>query len=281
MHPRNRHQGLYDFDLLTRISPELKDFVVKRFGKDSIEFMDPKAVRALNRALLKAYYNVNFWDIPEEFLCPPIPGRADYVHTVADLLPAGAHRVLDVGTGANLIYPLIGVAEYGWSFVGTDIELRAIESAQKIIAENKLTESIDLRHQKGKGIFAGILNTGESFALSMCNPPFHASKEEAFAGTERKWRNLKRGKPGTHLNFGGQGNELWCEGGERRFVLQMIDESVNFKSQIRWFTTLVSKEVNLPSFEARLKALSPSEVRILRMSQGAKKSRALAWTFQS
>jgi 23S rRNA A1618 N6-methylase RlmF len=52
------------------------------------------------------------------------PGRLDYIHYIADLLqkqqryhPKG-HTVqgLDIGIGANCIYPIIGNAEYGWSF---------------------------------------------------------------------------------------------------------------------------------------------------------------------
>lgn len=278
MHPRNRHQGLYDFDLLTKVYPELRPFVVKRFGKDSIEFMDPAAVKALNKALLRAYYKVDFWDIPDEFLCPPIPGRADYIHTIADLVPGKKARVLDVGTGANVIYPLIGHAEYGWSFVGSDIDPGALANARKIISENRIT-SIEIREQKTRHIFTGIIGENEFFDLTMCNPPFHASVEEALAGTERKWKNLKRGKPGTHRNFGGRGNELWCEGGEKSFVAKMIEESALYKKNVHWFTTLVSKDANVEIFQRLLKKVSPAEVRILPMAHGAKKSRVLAWTF--
>ena len=42
----------------------------------------------LNRAILMHHYGVKSWDIPAGYLCPPIPGRADYIHSVADLLAA-------------------------------------------------------------------------------------------------------------------------------------------------------------------------------------------------
>lgn len=78
----------------------------------SVNFADPLAVKTLNKALLAHFYGVTHWDIPDGFLCPPVPGRADYVHHLADLLaddnggvvPKQA-TVLDIGTGANLIYP--------------------------------------------------------------------------------------------------------------------------------------------------------------------------------
>lgn len=284
MHPRNRHQGQYDFKMLTEVLPELSSFVVRPFGKDTIEFQDPEAVRTLNKALLKAFYKVSFWDIPKKFLCPPIPGRADYIHTLSDLVGGkgdSSVRVLDIGTGANVIYPLIGHAEYVWKFVGTDVNKEALANAEKIIKENKLEGAIELRHQSAKKIFDGIIRPGETFALTMCNPPFHSSAEEALAGTERKWKNLKLGKPGSHRNFGGSADELWCPGGEKEFISLMIKESQSFKNQVRWFTTLVSKEANLSPFEKKIQQLSASDLRILEMTHGQKKSRVLAWSFQS
>ena len=128
LHARNRHRSRYDFPLLVKEHPELSRFVrVNEYDDESIDFADPAAVRSLNKALLKLYYGITHWDIPENYLCPPIPGRADYIHHVADLLrscnnsviPRGTSvTVLDIGVGANCIYPIIGVKEYGWHFVG-------------------------------------------------------------------------------------------------------------------------------------------------------------------
>jgi 23S rRNA (adenine1618-N6)-methyltransferase len=281
MHPRNRFKDRYDLVALTKALPELGKYVaVNKYGSETIDFSDPVAVKALNKALLKYTYGIHYWDIPVNFLCPPIPGRADYIHALSDLIgakPDPLIKVLDIGTGANCIYPLIGHAEYKWSFVGSDVDQAAVMNAQKIVIENKL-QNIEIRLQKEKKIFIGVILEGEKFTFSMCNPPFHASAEEASAGSERKWRNL--GKKVKGLNFGGRSNELWTEGGEKAFVTEMIKESSLFKNQCLWFTTLVSKETNLPLFEKTLKAMMASEVSILPMEQGQKKSRVLAWTFQ-
>lgn len=281
MHPRNRHQERYDLKLLIKAIPELFQYVsINQYGSETIDFADPEAVKTLNRALLKVFYGIAYWDIPQNFLCPPVPGRADYIHALADLIGSKKDspiRVLDIGTGANCIYPLIGHAEYHWSFVGSDVDKTAVLNAQKIITDNKLS-NIEIRLQKEKKIFTGIIAAGEIFTATMCNPPFHASAEEANAGTERKWKNL--GKKVKGLNFGGKSNELWTQGGEKTFVTDMIKESAVFKNQCRWFTTLVSKETNLPLYEKTLKSMMPLDVRILPMEQGQKKSRVLAWTFQ-
>jgi 23S rRNA (adenine1618-N6)-methyltransferase len=292
LHPRNKHRGRYDFKALIESLPELSAFVkVNDFGDESIDFFNPKAVKMLNKALLKHFYNIDYWDIPENYLCPPIPGRADYIHHAADLLASENHgkitrgeniKCLDVGIGANCVYPIIGVTEYNWTFVGVDIDPVALESAKKIVAMNPvLKEHIECRLQSNsRNIFRNIIKESERFDLTICNPPFHASAADAQAGSIRKLSNLK-GKKITKpvLNFGGQNNELWCEGGEQKFVSDMIRESTQFRHSCLWFTTLVSKQSNLHEAYSTLKAVGASEVKTIPMSQGNKSSRILAWTF--
>ena len=86
-HPNNKHHGNYDFKTLIKVNPELEPFVsVNQFGTETIAFANPDAVKMLNKALLLHYYGLKNWDIPKGFLCPPIPGRAEYIHQVADIL---------------------------------------------------------------------------------------------------------------------------------------------------------------------------------------------------
>lgn len=293
LHPRNRHQGRYDFPALIRQCPELGEFVIiNPYGKQSIDFANPAAVKVFNRALLKTLYGIAWWDIPPGYLCPPVPGRADYLHGLADLLarhnqgviPKGAQvRVLDVGTGANCIYPLLGHADYRWRFVGSDIDNLALASARTVVKANGLEKAIELRQQHdSQCMLKGIITPGDRFSLTLCNPPFHASPEEASRGSERKWRNLgkldpKRTLPA--LNFGGQSNELWCQGGELAFVSQLIDESAEFATQVQWFSSLVSKAANVAPLSARLKRLGARRVEVGEMGQGQKRSRFLAWSY--
>lgn len=292
LHPRNKHRQRYDFNLLKQTSPELSSFVRPNdYGDESIDFFNPKAVKALNSALLKQYYNIVSWDIPEGYLSPPIPGRADYIHYVADILsksnegkiPEGKQfKCLDVGVGANCIYPIIGLHEYGWSFVGSEIDAIAFESAQKITDGNPaLKSSVELRFQdKPRDFFKGIIQKGEKFDLSICNPPFHSSPEEAQKAAQRKIKNLKQAKTATPLrNFGGQNTELWCEGGEGKFITDMIFQSRDFPTSCLWFTTLVSKESNLKSIYHVLKLLKATAIKPINMGQGNKKSRLVVWTF--
>ncbi|WP_342329543.1 23S rRNA (adenine(1618)-N(6))-methyltransferase RlmF [Pedobacter sp. FW305-3-2-15-E-R2A2] len=294
LHPRNKHRSRYDFPELIKSLPELRPFVaLNAYGDESIDFSDPVAVKLLNKALLKHFYQIDHWDIPEGYLCPPIPGRADYIHYLADLLasvndgvvPRGKNvKGLDIGLGANCIYPIIGHQEYGWTFGGSDVDSSAIKSAKNIAAINPaLSASVFPRLQSNKNhIFKGVVKPGEVFDFTLCNPPFHASAAEAQAGSQRKVRNLgkQKGKE-TVLNFGGQQAELWCEGGEVGFIRKMIEESAALGKQCFWFSTLVSKSMNVPFIYGSLERQRPVEIRTIEMAQGQKISRFVAWTFLS
>jgi 23S rRNA (adenine1618-N6)-methyltransferase len=291
MHPKNKHQGRYDLVGLSISNPKLKAFVKPNAYNDlSIDFANPKAVKALNQALLANDYQIAEWDIPDHFLCPPIPGRADYIHYLADLIDADKSKKmtgLDIGVGANAIYPLIGHREYGWDFIGADINANAIKNAQAIVDANGLNNCIQFRLQGHElQILKGIIQADDAFDFTMCNPPFHASLEDAQAVTQRKIYTLAKnaGKQLTKtinakLNFGGQGAELFCKGGELGFIERMIKESALYKNQCRWFTTLVSKASNLPKIERSLKAIAAKKIKIVEMSQGQKQSRFVAWSY--
>ena len=288
LHPRNRFSQRYDFPELVRVCPSLAVHVKPNaHGDDSLDFADPQAVKALNQALLSHAYGLHHWDIPTGFLCPPIPGRSDYIHYLADLISmkrGPTVRVLDVGAGANAIYPLIGASEYGWSFVGTEVDSLAFEWGRKMVANHPSVAGLIEYRQQSSALkcFDGVIRDDECFELTMCNPPFHASAAEAAEGTQRKLRNLGQsiGRPKAALNFGGRAGELWCDGGELAFIRRMIIQSSAYQHQVNWFTTMVSKSAHLPHLEHALRNQKAVEVKVIEMAQGQKKSRLLAWTFQ-
>jgi 23S rRNA (adenine1618-N6)-methyltransferase len=301
-HSRNLHKDSYPLAQLAQSYPALQAYILlKPDGEKTIDFASANAVKTLNAALLAHYYQIEFWDVPAGYLCPPVPGRADYVHYLADLLandnhgevPSGdAIRGLDIGTGANVIYPIIANRSYGWQMVGTDIDPVSIKSANTIVSANSvLSGNIKIRQQHGEQqIFAGVVKADEHFAFCMCNPPFHQSAEQAQAVSQRKIKNLAKNKSkrGSHintqkhsatLNFSGKSNELWCDGGELKFIQRMILESRDYANQIQWFSSLVSKKENLIHIYKSLRGLGVTNVKTVEMAQGQKVSRFVAWCF--
>ena len=324
MHPKNLHKNGYPMDTLCQTYPALKPYLVRaKSGNTSIDFTNSQAVKVLNAALLRHYYRLEYWDIPDGYLCPPVPGRADYIHGIADLLKTTESsaqnrqgqnvRGLDIGVGANAIYPIIGVTSYDWSFVGSDVDEAAVKNASVIASKNRvLADKFQVRKQTNSAhIFNGVIEENERFTFTMCNPPFHKSAQEALSGTRRKTSNLIRNKQkrsggkftdnqvqglgdrksklqgksasyqrqGANLNFAGQANELWCEGGELAFIQRMIKESVQAKNNVEWFTCLVSKSAHLKPIKTSINYYGATQCKVVDMGQGSKLSRFIAWSF--
>jgi len=284
MHPKNIHQGQYDLTKLSIIYPELKHFVfTNEYGTESIDFSKSKAVKALNTALLKLHHGISYWEFSDSNLCPPIPSRADYLYYLNDLLAESEFKakkitLLDIGTGATCIYPLLGNSLFNWQFVASDISEKSLASAQEILDKNRLTNAISLRKQNRKKlILEGVILENDRFFASMCNPPFYRSKEEAEKTAKRKLRNLGLDK--NTRNFAGKSNELWYKGGEAAFLKHYIKESVRFQKQVYWFTSLISKSENLPTIYTALKQVNPKEIKTIEMTQGNKITRFVAWRF--
>lgn len=286
LHTRNLHNHGYDFLGLIASHPPLDAFVFTNdFGHLSIDYSDAEAVKQLNAALLAHHYQIKDWAIPDGALCPPIPGRVDYIHYIADLLGVSDRtsdiRMLDIGIGANGIYSLLASRCYGWQCVGSDINETSLNNVVTILDNNKTLETqVTLRHQPNPHhIFEGIIKQGERFDVSVCNPPFHASAEEALKTHQQKQHNLKLKTNKPTLNFGGSAAELWCNGGEKLFLKKMIRESQAFAEQCRWFTSLVSKIENVKPAIKLIQKLGATEVKQIDMYQGNKITRILAWTF--
>ncbi len=289
LHPRNPHQGRYDFNALGKTMPSLNAFLqANPTGDNTINFHDPVAVMTLNKALLAHYYQVKYWQVPAGYLCPPIPGRADYIHYLADLVGSDKPdadkviHILDIGTGANCIYPIIGSQSYGWKFVGTETDVYAAKAARKLTDTNNcLKGMVNIRDQShAKVFFENVVKKGEYYDACMCNPPFYGSMTEANTRNQRKQRNLSKGKMITApRNFAGHKSELVCHGGELGFVKRMMAESVKFNVQVGLFTCLVSNKDNLKPLKKVLSVLGAKRIEVVPMHQGQKTSRIIAWQF--
>lgn len=278
LHENNKHNNGYDFKFLKEKYPKITEFVIEKFDKETIDFSDPLAVKEFNKALLTAHYNIKHWNFSDDNLCPPIPGRVDYIHHLADLIGKDEGvKVLDIGTGASCVYPLLGTAEYNWDFVATDIDLDSLDFAQDIIDDNDLDAKIKLRQQfTEEHVLKGIIEEGDSFTVTMCNPPFYKSAEEARGANRRKTRNLGNNAV---RNFAGNSNELWYVGGEKAFLHTYLYESSLQPTVSKWFTSLVSKKENVKSLEKSAEKLKVAEYKVIPMSQGNKVTRIVCWRF--
>lgn len=279
MHPKNIHSSSYDFDLLQKHYPALASFIITTKGKlPTIDFANPKAVFALNKALLLTHYAIVDWSIPQGYLCPPIPSRVDYLHHIYDVIKNKEATGYDLGCGANCIYTLLGASIYQWRMIGVDSDKTAVTYARKNVALNPhLKERIRIEHQSNKSfMFTGVLKSDQYIDFTMCNPPFYASQQEADKANIEKNQNLNLGS--STRNFGGTPHELWCNGGEALFLKRMIKESVHFKDQVGVFSSLVSNSSHIEKQLKLIKKIGASP-RIIKMVHGQKQSQLLLWKF--
>lgn len=293
MHPNNPFLQDYDLPKLFAAEPALESFAKQtKAGKVSLDFAAPEAVRLLNKALLKTQFKIEVWDIPKGQLCPPVPGRLDYLLHLADLLattnegkiPRGKQvRILDIGCGANCIYPILGNRHFGWRMVGTEVDSTSLKVARAIIAANpNLKSQIELRLQAERDqVFYGVTDAEERFAACVCNPPFYNSAQEAQAVNQRKWKQLGRGaqRKNAVQNFGGKDHEIWTKGGEKGFVLAMVAESERQPKLCGWFTSLLAKKKHETPIYQAIKRAKARQVEVIEMGQGNKASRMIAWRF--
>lgn len=284
MHPDNPFEKEYNFNGLIQSHPKLSEFIiVGKSDRKSIDFGDSKAIIALNTALLKRTFDVN-WELKPGHLCPALPGRLDYLIHVKDLLDAPSKKpitMLDIGTGASLIYPLLATAAFDWNCTASEVDIDSIEFAKKLLLLNPNLKTTTLRNQRFKSkIFHHVMEENDYFDLVVCNPPFYKTQSEAEQRNIRKNKNLHNNESISH-NFGGHSNELWYKGGEEAFIKTMASESASYGSQVGWFTCLISNSEHVKILKRYVRKANPTELRVVEMEQGNKKSRFIAWTFKT
>ena len=291
MHAKNPYGNRYDLKRLTKHYHALGKFILLNpSGEETIDFSSSEAVFALNKAMLLADFNLGNYDLPSGYLIPPVPGRLDYLLHIKDFIAEKINSTedsqligLDIGSGANGIYCILGAQHFNWKMVGSETDSKALEIANSNIKNTKgLNDRIEIRHQKDKGsLFKNTIQPNEQFDFVVCNPPFHSSKEEALKGSLRKVKNLGgyAAKEKFLLNFEGQANELWCNGGEVLFIKRLIKESVGFKNQVKVFSTLVAKSDSVAAIKKQLSKVK-ANFEVIPMALGNKKGRYLMWWFE-
>lgn len=294
-----------DFAQLAADDAQLTPFVrLLPSGSAKVDFRDAEASKAVTTALLRRDCGVR-WALPPGQLIPPVPGRANYIAWIADLLalsrPEGAVVGLDIGCGASLIYPLLGAAQHGWRFVAADITDAAIDGAHANVALNPhLKQLIEVRDVRKSlptfaqlppstqslqevltsarpdilgsrsfpnGILGPALQPGESFAFCMCNPPFFESLDQAGLNP--------------HTAHGGTAEEMVCPGGEAAFVGAMVADSLELRHRVHWFTSMVGRKASLKALRTALYRHCPTALRTTEFAQGRTSRWGLAWSFEA
>ncbi|XP_063973301.1 U6 small nuclear RNA (adenine-(43)-N(6))-methyltransferase isoform X3 [Diachasmimorpha longicaudata] len=273
MHPRNKYKIEPNFKELAEIYPEFKKHLATDLaGKLKFNFKDPDSLRVLAKVLLKHDFEL-VADIPSSKLVPALPLRLNYILWIEDLLNhlkmSDVHG-LDIGTGAVAIYPLLCAKILGWRMTGTEIDPSSLTSAVATVKQNNLDNLIQIVSAEDATIFKATIDGGNSYDFSMCNPPF-------FDADNMDDRRVKKMVPRNATT--GSDGELAIEGGEKSFILKMIDESLEITEKIRIYTTMVGHKSSLGFLKRVFKDKEIGNFTWTEFCQGYTKRWGIAWSF--
>ncbi|KAI1205777.1 uncharacterized protein F4807DRAFT_453750 [Annulohypoxylon truncatum] len=274
-----------DFHLLGQRDPAFKA-VLERGSH--LDFANPKSVMQLTKTLLKLDFGL-LVDLPTDRLCPPVPNRHNYILWLKDLIdstsplcldsaePTRQVAGLDIGTGASLIYPLLGcVQRPSWSFIATDVDPKSLAYARKNAQLNNMGLRIRVVHRNIADCLIPLVELGlETIDFAMVNPPFYTSEAELVDLASQKSRPPNSACTGAPV-------EMVCAGGEVGFIRRIIDESLVLREKVQWYTAMLGKQSSLEILVDVLKGHGVTNYAITAFIQGNKTRRwAIGWSFQS
>ena len=244
-----------DFLTLIKEFPELKKYILKQNedneGEFQFDWSNNELSLLMDKSILNYYFDIKYYDIPKGFLIPPIPSRINYINLINSIITKLINDIdikniigIDIGTGANIIYPILGYSIYKWKFICTEINKEAYNNAKLILQKNNLENNINIIKQNNKdNIFISILNRENKYIFSMCNPPYYNYENEI---------KLEDKKRDNEYNF----DEIYYKNGEYGFFQRYFEESICYKNNVFLYTILIGKKINAENIYDKLSSYS-------------------------
>uniref|UniRef100_A0A182JRB3 U6 small nuclear RNA (adenine-(43)-N(6))-methyltransferase n=1 Tax=Anopheles christyi TaxID=43041 RepID=A0A182JRB3_9DIPT len=289
MHPRNRYRQKPNFQQLVKLYPELNDVAsVDLTGKVKIDYRNKHAVHLLSKCLLFRDFGLKL-ELPPNKLVPTLPLRMNYIHWLEDIGSVACWDVerkekirgIDIGCGASCIYPLLAVVQSNkrWHMVAIEKAEDSLESAKANVIRNELQSCIEVKSQKleGSTVLLQVLEEdfpNERFDFCMCNPPFFDNISKELKPQDRTGKRREPSNAST-----GSIEELCTEGGEVKFISQIIEESLQLKDRISVYTTMIGHKKSYEEILRVLKRASIHNITVGRFCQGNTTRWAVAWSF--
>lgn len=214
-----------------------------------MDFKDEDSLRVLAKTLLKNDFDLDV-NIPRGYLVPTIPLRLNYILWLEDIFQAFGSQEekselhgIDIGTGATCIYPLMAAKKNKWRMIGTDNDEESVKIAKENVTTNALDELVTgkslvnvivlyclfffvVLKTEDKPLLGFVRDQENTYDFCMCNPPFFGVNElrKKTADDDSGPNNAPTGKS----------SEISVEGGEEEFIGQIINESSELKTKIRY-----------------------------------------------
>nr|CAD7569395.1 unnamed protein product [Timema californicum] len=248
-------------------------------GKMTINFKDTAALHALSTTLLEKDFNLKV-NIPTDRLVPTIPSRLNYILLIEDLLECGGRREgevhgIDIGTGASCVYSLLAAKTKQWKMLATEVDKESVKFAIENVQRNNLQHLILVKSVSHTVVLKGALEEDHSYDFCMCNPPFFSAESELNPSLKRRSPN----RPPPRNGLTGSLQEVMVMGGEVAFIKRMIEESLELKTTIKIYSSLVGHKSSLTPLKNALKQAGVSNMTEVMFCQGHTSRWILAWTF--
>ncbi|OKL62360.1 hypothetical protein UA08_03054 [Talaromyces atroroseus] len=261
---RNIYKREIDFRALALESPE---FAKRLKTNDQLDFTDPESVRQLTKSLLARDFELAV-DLPDDRLCPPVPNRLNYILWLQDLLDTSSR------TGDDQYDPNRQVLGLDMVLLQSDIDDRNISSSRQTVSKNKLENRVKIIETKPDDPLIPFekLNV-DRLDFVMCNPPFYESEEELTSSAAAKSR-----PPFTACT--GSAVEMITPGGEVAFVSAIVMQSVDLKTRVLWFTSMLGKLSSVSVIVQKLLDIGIKNWAVTEFVQGKGTRRwAVGWSF--
>ncbi|PGH23975.1 hypothetical protein AJ80_02037 [Polytolypa hystricis UAMH7299] len=282
---RNIYRNDVDFGALALRDAEFSKYLKQN---NQLDFSNPEAVQQLTKSLLSRDFGLKI-SLPDDRLCPPVPNRLNYILWLQDLIDTTGEDYtagcdpdrevigLDIGTGSSCIYPLLGCSQRPlWKFVATDIDDKNLHYAEENVEKNNLQLRIRVIQttQDDQLIPLGGKIPLKSLDFTMCNPPFYESLDEMMNAAMAKQRPAFSACTGSRA-------EMITSGGEAAFVTRMIDESLQLRDSVQWYTTMLGKLSSISVLIEKLLCMGNQNWAVTEFVQGSRTRRwAIAWSWR-
>ncbi|CAG7942070.1 unnamed protein product [Penicillium olsonii] len=282
---RSLYKKDVDFEALAL---QCRDFAKHLKPNSQLDFTDPAAVRQLTTTLLREDFQLKV-KIPEDRLCPPVPNRLNYIIWIQDLIDSTAEGSTErdvsgytpflaaksdpAGSSWQLVYSPTDYFRHPLIVV-TDIDPGNIRTAQENVALNELESRIRIIESDPDGPLFPLEKIGrETLDFTMCNPPFYISRDELVESAKQKKRPPFSACTGAEV-------EMVTRGGEVDFVKKMIDESLQLRGRVQWYTSMLGKMSSVSVLVETLIKHENHNYAVTEFDQGAKTKRwAVAWSW--
>ncbi|KAI8197658.1 hypothetical protein KHU50_009386 [Colletotrichum sp. SAR 10_65] len=229
---------------------------------NTLDFNDPHAVIALNSALLREHFDLEV-DLPADRLCPPIAQRHNYILWLKSLLDSTSYEQPDHRRVVGLD-------------IGTDIDEKSISYAKQNVKLNNLQNYISVVRRSPEEKLVNPEGLGvDHLDFVMTNPPFYTSEEEV-----KECEQAKATEQENHFTIAP--NEQFTEGGEVAFVGRILEESLELREQVQWYTSMFGKKASLDAILEKLQEHKIDNFAVTEFIQGPNpktKRWAVAWSF--